>query len=658
MDSLPSEKESLNVAKILPIFTKTTRRFNQKSLILVLERSFLNFKDGMLATGIPSLALSLVCLADLYPHAILGQRQRSFVVASIDLATVRHSCAHVMASAIQNLYGEEVQFAIGPAIEEGFYYDIESSHTFVETDFSKIEEEMTRLLQENLEFVRQEVSREEAIKLFANQKYKLEIINDLPANAVISTYQLGDFLDLCKGPHVETTRQIAKGGFKILTVAGAYWRGDEKRPMLQRIYATAFPSYKELKEFLAHKQEMEKRDHRKLGRELDLFSLHEEAGPGLVFWQPNGGRIRVALEDFWREEHRTGGYEFIFSPHIGKKVLWQTSGHLDFYQESMYNPIQVDEEEYFIKPMNCPFHVLIYKNNQHSYRDLPCRWAELGTVYRYERAGALHGLARVRGFTQDDAHIICTPDQVHGEIQEVIRFSLFILDTFGFKDITAYLSTRPKESVGEQEQWDTAEKSLRDAMEKASMSYKIDEGGGAFYGPKIDLKVKDSMNREWQLSTIQFDFNLPERFNMVFVDSTGQEARPYMIHRALFGSIERFFGVLIEHFAGAFPLWLAPYQACVVPVAPAFFDYAEEINTLLKKAKIRSRVDLSDNRMNAKIRNATADKVPYILVVGGRDMEAKTASVRLRNGEQIADMSLEQIIAQMHQKIATRSLEN
>ena len=579
-------------------------------------------------------------------------------MSDIDISTLRHSCAHIMAAAIQNLYGKDVQFAIGPAIEEGFYYDMECTHTFTEEDFAKIEAEMARLAKKHDDFIRKEVSRDEALKIFADQKYKTEIINDLPADAVISTYQVGDFLDLCKGPHVDNTKRIAADGFKLMSVAGAYWRGDEKRPMLQRIYATAFFSKKELEEFIAYKEEMEKRDHRRLGRELDLFSFHEDIGPGLACWQPNGGRLRIALEEFWRDQHKENGYEFVFSPHIGKQILWQTSGHLDFYQDSMYSPMQIDEDKYFVKPMNCPFHVLIYKNNQHSYRDLPCRWAELGTVYRYERAGALHGLPRVRGFTQDDAHIICTPDQVEDEIQEVIRFSLFMLGTFGFKDISAYLSTKPEESVGAKSDWDVAEASLRKALDKAGMSYKVDEGGGAFYGPKIDLKVKDSMNREWQLSTIQFDFNLPERFDMVFIDKDGQTKRPYMVHRALFGSIERFFGVLIEHFGGAFPVWLSPYQVCVVPVAPAFYDYADEVNSLLKKARIRSMADLSDNRMNAKIRTATAQKIPYILVVGGRDMQAKTASIRLRGGEQNADVPLEKIIAQIQEKIATRSLEN
>lgn len=575
----------------------------------------------------------------------------------IDISTLRHSCAHIMAAAIRNLWGKNVQFAIGPAIEEGFYYDIECAHIFTEEDFPEIQNEMIRLIRKNDFFTRKEIPRGEALIIFSDQKYKIEIINDLPSDAIISTYQVGDFLDLCKGPHVENTQQIAPDGFKLMSVAGAYWRGDEKQPMLQRIYATAFACKKELEEFIAYKEEMEKRDHRRLGRELDLFSFHEDIGPGLACWQPNGGRLRVALEEFWRDQHKENGYEFVFSPHIGKQILWQTSGHLDFYQDSMYSPMQIDEDKYFVKPMNCPFHVLIYKNNQHSYRDLPCRWAELGTVYRYERAGALHGLPRVRGFTQDDAHIICTPDQVEDEIQEVIRFSLFMLGTFGFKDISAYLSTKPEESVGAKTDWDVAEASLRKALDKAGMSYKVDDGGGAFYGPKIDLKVKDSMNREWQLSTIQFDFNLPERFDMVFIDKDGQTKRPYMVHRALFGSIERFFGVLIEHFGGAFPVWLAPYQVCVVPVAPAFYDYADEVNSLLKKTRIRSMADLSDNRMNAKIRTATAQKIPYILVVGGRDMEAKTAAIRLRGGDQITDMPLGKIIMRIQDKIEKRSLE-
>ncbi|MGL4524758.1 MAG: threonine--tRNA ligase [Spirochaetia bacterium] len=580
-------------------------------------------------------------------------------MSNIDLSTLRHSCAHVMASAIQHLYGKDVQFAIGPSIEEGFYYDLECTHTFTVEDFEAIEKEMAKIILEKHDFVRQEITRAQGQEIFKDQKYKLEIITDLPTDAALSTYQVGDFLDLCKGPHVENTRQIASEGFKLLSVAGAYWRGDEKRPMLQRIYATAFASKKELKEFLAYKEEMEKRDHRRLGKELDLFSFHEEAGPGLAFWQPYGGRIRVAVEDFWRAQHVENGYEFVFSPHIGKRGLWETSGHLSFYQESMYSPMQIDEDQYFVKPMNCPFHVLIYKNGQHSYRDLPCRWAELGTVYRYERAGALHGLPRVRGFTQDDAHIMCTPDQLMDEIQEVIRFSLFMLRSFGFKDINAYLSTQPKESVGEKERWDDAQEALRKAMDIAQLPYQVDEGGGAFYGPKIDIKVKDSMNREWQLSTIQVDFNLPERFDMVFIDKDGQEKRPYMVHRALFGSIERFFGVLIEHFGGAFPLWMAPRQVYVVPVAPAFYDYAKQVSDACKKAGLRSEADLSDNRMNAKIRYATSQKIPYILVVGGRDVEANTASIRLRgHQDQRADIPLQKIIDEIQNKNMMRVLEN
>ncbi|NLA92642.1 MAG: threonine--tRNA ligase, partial [Spirochaetales bacterium] len=397
---------------------------------------------------------------------------------------------------------------------------------------------------------------------------------------------------------------------------------------------TAWSNPKDLRLYLQKLEEIEKRDHRKLGKELDLFSFHEEAGAGLVYWHPKGARIRMAIEDFWKREHYANGYEMVVTPHVGKGWLWETSGHLDFYKEGMFSPMEMDKADYYAKPMNCPFHIMIYKNRKHSYRDLPFRWAELGTVYRYEKAGALHGLLRVRGFTQDDAHIFCTPDQMDEEIREVLRFSLFMLRSFGFEEIGAYLSTRPAESVGEEEQWAAATESLRRALEEEGLEYGIDEGGGAFYGPKIDLKIKDALSREWQLSTIQFDFNEPQRFNMTFVDSDGQEKRPYMIHRALLGSIERFFGVLIEHYAGAFPMWLAPDQVCVIPVTEVFKDYAYEVYDKLKRAGIRVYIDDSDDRMNAKIRNAQQLKVPHMLILGEREKMADAVSVRYRSGKQ------------------------
>ncbi|MEJ5188720.1 MAG: threonine--tRNA ligase, partial [Breznakiellaceae bacterium] len=394
-----------------------------------------------------------------------------------------------------------------------------------------------------------------------------------------------------------------------------------------------------------------------LGKELDLFSIHEEAGAGLIYWHPNGGRMRVALENFWRTEHYRNGYEILYTPHVGKSWLWETSGHLGFYRENMYAPMQLDEQDYYVKPMNCPFHIMIYKTRQHSYRDLPLRWAELGTVYRYERSGVLHGLLRVRGFTQDDAHIICTPDQIEGEIREVLRFSLSIWKTFGFKDIKAYLATRPAASVGEESRWQAALESLRKAIEAEGMPYEIDEGGGAFYGPKIDLKIKDALGREWQMTTIQFDFNLPERFDMTFIDADGQHKRPYMVHRALLGSLERFFGVMIEHFGGAFPVWIAPEQVAVIPVAEAFNDYARSVISRLKALDIRVSGELSDERMNAKIRSCQGRKIPYMLVVGQKEADEGTVSIRLRDGRQLPAMKVEDFISYLQDRIHTRSLE-
>jgi threonyl-tRNA synthetase len=442
-----------------------------------------------------------------------------------------------------------------------------------------------------------------------------------------------------------------------MNIAGAYWRGDETRPMLTRIYGTAWETPKDLKAYLIFLEEVEKRDHRRLGKDLDLFSIHEEAGAGLIYWHPNGGRMRVAIEDFWRQEHYRNGYEILYTPHIGKRWLWETSGHLGFYNENMYSPMQIDKQDYIIKPMNCPFHIMIYKNKQRSYRELPLRWAELGTVYRYERSGVLHGLLRVRGFTQDDAHIFCTPEQMESEIREVLRFSLNLWKVFGFKDIKAYLATKPKESVGEQSRWDAALESLRKAVDAEGLNYEIDEGGGAFYGPKIDLKIKDALGREWQMTTIQFDFNEPERFDMTFVDADGQHKRPYMVHRALLGSLERFFGVLIEHFGGAFPAWIAPEQIAVIPIAESFNDYAQKVTAELKARDLRVTAELGDARMNAKIRDCQTRKIPYMLVAGQREADEGTVSIRLRDGRQLPAMKIADFAAYIQQKVESRDLE-
>jgi len=560
-----------------------------------------------------------------------------------------------MAEAVMHLF-PGTQFGIGPAIDDGFYYDFLLPTPITNENLPAIEKEMRRIISGGHPFVRKEVSKEEARALFADQPFKLELIDGLE-DGTISIYEQDGFIDLCRGPHLENTREIRPDAFKLKTIAGAYWRGDENRPMLTRIYAYAFGGKAELEAYLKMLEEAEKRDNRKLGKDLDLFSTHEEAGPGLIYWHPKGGRFRVELENWWREEHYKNGYEILFTPHIGKSWLWETSGHLGFYKSNMYSPMKIDEDNYYAKPMNCPFHIMIYKSQTRSYRDLPLRWAELGTVYRYERAGALHGLMRVRGFTQDDAHIFCTPEQIEDEIGEVLRFSLAMWKTLGFKDIKAYLATKPAESVGEPARWDQALASLRKAIEKEGLSYEVDEGGGAFYGPKIDLKVRDAIGREWQMTTIQFDFNMSERFEIEYIDADGQRKRPYMVHRALLGSIERFFGVFIEHYAGAFPLWLCPEQAVVIPVAPTFADYAVEVARKLKARGIRTRAMLSDERMNAKIRDAQNQKIPYMLVVGQKEMDEKSVSVRFRDGRQENGMPLETFIGRALDRIATKALD-
>lgn len=569
------------------------------------------------------------------------------------LARIRHSMAHVMAEAVLQML-PTAQIAIGPAIENGFYYDFDLPRPLVKDDLEEITGRMKKIIAEDKPFVRTVITRDEARARFADQKYKLELLDAIPEDEEVSLYNQGGFTDLCRGPHVASTKELRADSFALLNIAGAYWRGKETNPMLTRIYGTAWANPKDLRLYLQHLEDVEKRDNRRLGKEQDLFSLHEEAGPGLVYWHPRGARVRVAIENFWRDEHYKNGYEMVFSPHVGRSWLWETSGHLGFYKDSMYPPMEMDKSDYYVKPMNCPFHIMIYNNSKRSYRDLPMRLAELGTVYRYEKAGALHGLMRVRGFTQDDAHLFCTPDQMNGEIQEVLEFSLYMLRSFGFQEVKAYLSTRPEKSVGEPERWDAATEALRKAIEKEGLAYEVDEGGGAFYGPKIDLKVKDAIGREWQLSTVQFDFNMPDRFKMTFVDKDGQEKRPYMIHRALLGSIERFFGVLIENYAGAFPPWLAPEQIMVVPVGEAFFPYAEALRDRLRKEGLRADADLSDDRMNAKIRNAQLHKIPYQIVVGEREQSEDKVSVRYRNGNKTNDIPTADFIAEVKATVAAR----
>jgi len=561
----------------------------------------------------------------------------------MELDTLRHSAAHIMAAAVVALY-PETKVAIGPSIEDGFYYDFDRPTPFVPEDLPKIEEKMKEIIRGNFKFVCTEKTKDEAEEYFSgrNEKYKVELIKELK-DQKITFYASGDFVDLCRGPHVETTSKLKF--FKLLSIAGAYWRGDEKREQLQRIYGTAFFTKEELKEYTTRIEEAKKRDHRKLGKELELFSVSEEVGPGLVMWHPRGARVRLEIENFWRKEHLANGYELVFTPHIGRGKLWETSGHLGFYKENMYAPMQVDGQDFFVKPMNCPFHITMYNSSLYSYRDLPVRWAELGTVYRYEKSGVLHGLMRVRGFTQDDAHIVCTPDQLLDEVRRVLRFCLAMLKAFGFTEFNVYLANKPKEnSVGDEKSWRDATQSLEQAVKAEGLAYEVDEGGGAFYGPKIDIKIKDALNREWQCSTIQFDFNEPERFDMTYVDQSGKKVRPYMIHRALMGSLERFFGVLIEHYAGAFPFWMAPEQAIVMNITDSQLEYGNLVLKKLKSAGLRARFDDRNEKIGLKIREASMKKVPYLLVVGDKEKEAGTVAVRARGNKDLGVLDVDGFI--------------
>lgn len=569
----------------------------------------------------------------------------------------RHSFSHVLAQAVRRLY-PTAKLAIGPAIDNGFYYDFDVEKPFTPDDLKAITAEMKKIISEGHAFIRKEVSPEEAEELIKkmDEPYKLELLNDIRGRGEkISFYEDGEFLDLCAGPHVPSTKAVRN--FKLLEIAGAYWKGSEANKMLQRIYGTAFLDKAGLVQYTQQLEEAKKRDHRRLGKDLDLFSTHPDTiGGGLVLWHPKGGLIRYLIEQHCRERHLESGYDFVFSPHIGRATLWQTSGHLEFYKEGMYSPIDIEGQEYYLKPMNCPFHVEIFGSRIRSYRDMPMRFAEWGTVYRFERSGTLHGLTRARGFTQDDAHLFCRPDQMPDEIDTVLNFSINLLRDFGFSEFSIKLSTRPEKRVGEESRWDAAEDALRSALERSGIDYSINEGDGAFYGPKIDLCVKDAVGREWQLSTIQFDFNLPERFDISYVGDDGKTHRPYMLHRALLGSMERFFGVLIEHYGGAFPLWLAPEQVRILPVAERHLEFAEEVKQRLLPHKLRVEIDSSSNTLGYKVRSAQTEKVPYAFVIGDKELESSSVSIRKRGGDDLGVKSIDEVITFLLDEVSSKKV--
>jgi threonyl-tRNA synthetase len=564
----------------------------------------------------------------------------------------RHSTSHVMAHAVKNLH-PEAKLAIGPAIKEGFYYDFDLEKPLSPEDLAAIEKEMSRIIKKNTLFTKKTMKKAEAIELFKKmgEDYKVELLEELEDDTV-SVYEEDGFTDLCRGPHLPSTGRVA--AFKLLSVAGAYWRGDEKRKMLQRIYGTSFTDKKDLKAHLDFLEEVKKRDHRRLGKELDLFSMNEEIGPGLTLWHPNGAIMRTVIEDFWRDEHLKADYQILYTPHIAKLNLWQKSGHLDFYSENMYSPMEVEGIPYEIKPMNCPFHIAIYKSALRSYREFPIRYAELGTVYRYERSGVLHGLLRVRGFTQDDAHIFAREDQVGDEILNVLDFTLFVLRTFGFEDFQVFLSTRPEKSVGTDEHWKISTEALEAALKAKGLQYEVDPGEGVFYGPKIDIKVKDSLGRAWQCSTIQVDFNLPECFDVAYRGSDGKEHRPIMIHRALMGSLERFFGVLIEHYAGHFPLWLTPRQVAVLTIAERHSEFALGVTDALKQGGIRAGANLDNEKIGYKIREETVRKVPYLVIIGDKEVSSGKITVRKHSGENIGPYTTDEFIGILKEDIRLR----
>ncbi len=566
-----------------------------------------------------------------------------------------HSTSHVMAQAVQNLF-PQARLDIGPSIKEGFYYDFDVETSFGPEDLERIEDKMKEIVKQDHPFIRKEVSRKEAQELFQQrgEKFKVARLSEMEEDKV-TLYQHDDFVDLCRGPHVPSTGVLKS--FKLLSTGGAYWKGLEINPMLQRIYGISFPEKEELDQYLKRIEELKRRDHRVLGKELELFSISEEIGPGLVLWHPKGAQIRRIIEDYWVEEHQKHGYQLIYTPHIARLHLWEKSGHTGFYQENMYSTMRVEDEEYQLKPMNCPFHILIYKCKLRSYRDLPLRLAELGACYRYERSGVLQGLFRVRGFTMDDAHIFCKREQLEEEVRKLLDFSISMLRTLGFEKYQIFLSTRPDKFIGEEENWEKAQEALKHALEKQNLEFEVDKGGGAFYGPKIDLKIKDIMGRPHQCTTIQFDFNIPERFNLTFVDSDGSYHRPIMIHRALLGSLERFFGVLIEHYGGDFPLWLCPVQIRVMPITDGQRPYSVEIWNSLKREGFRVELDQRNEKINYKIREAEKEKIPYMFIVGKKEVEDKNVSVRRHKEGDLGRFDLNLVIQRLKEEVENRAVQ-
>ena len=567
------------------------------------------------------------------------------------LEIMRHSTSHIMAEAVQHLF-PEAKFGIGPTIENGFYYDFELPRPLTPDDLPLIEEKMKEIIGQDAPFVTEKISKDKARKLFGAQPYKLELVDEI-ADASVTIYRQGSFTDLCRGPHLASTGEA--NAFRLTHIAGAYWRGDEKRPMLQRIYGVAFESQKDLEDYLSLQAEAAKRDHRKLGKELDLFSIHEEIGPGLICWHPKGALIRRIVEDFWKAEHIKRGYDIVCTPHIAKLDLWKTSGHWEFYRDYLFSPMEIEGQQYMLKPMNCLAHILIYKSQLHSYRDLPLRYAELGTVYRYERTGVLYGLARVRGFTQDDAHIFCRPDQVEEEVTEVVNLAQFMMSSFGFAEYELLLSTRPEKYAGTISMWEEATGALKHVLEELGLHYEVDPGEGVFYGPKIDIKLKDAVGHVWQGPTIQVDFNLPQRFGVCYIGEDGLEHPVVMIHRTVLGSMERFVACLVEHYGGAFPVWLSPVQATIVPIADRHVGYARKIGDDFRNDGIRVRVDDRSERMNLKIREAQLEKVPYMLVVGDKEMASSAVSLRLRSGENLGSEGVAQVKSRIRAAIEAKS---